>query len=81
VTPEERADRITGLLDRLALGVEPLPHRLDIVLDHLGADKKHAGGRLRWILPTGDGVVVRDDIPSELVATAAARLLTSEVPA
>jgi shikimate kinase/3-dehydroquinate synthase len=81
VTPEERADRITGLLDRLALGVEPLPYRLDIVLDHLGADKKHAGGRLRWILPTGDGVVVRDDIPSELVATAAARLLTSEVPA
>jgi 3-dehydroquinate synthetase/shikimate kinase len=81
VTPPERAERITGLLDVLALGVEPLPYRLETVLDHLGADKKHAGGRLRWVLPTGDGVVVRDDIPPELVATAAGRLLTSGVPA
>ena len=81
VTPPERADRITGLLDALALGVEPLPYRLETVLDHLAADKKHAGGRLRWVLPTGDGVVVRDDITPELVASAAGRLLTSEVPA
>ncbi len=36
--------------------VEPLPYGLDTVLDHLGADKKHAGGRLRWVLPTADGV-------------------------
>ena len=52
VTPPERADRITGLLDALALGVEPLPYPLETVLRHLGTDKKHAGGRLRWILPT-----------------------------
>jgi 3-dehydroquinate synthase len=81
VTPPERADRITGLLDALALGVEPLPYRLETVLDHLAADKKHAGGRLRWVLPTADGVVVRDDIPPDVVATAAGRLLTTEVPA
>jgi shikimate kinase/3-dehydroquinate synthase len=81
VTPPERADRITGLLDALALGVDPLPYRLETVLDHLAADKKHAGGRLRWVLPTADGVVVRDDIPPDVVATAAGRLLTTEVPA
>ena len=81
VTPPERAHRITGLLDALHLAVGPLPFRLETVLDHLEADKKHAGGRLRWVLPTGDGVVVRDDIPPELVAAAARDLLTTEVPA
>ena len=81
VTPPERADRITGLLDALALGrrAPALPARDRA--RHLGTDKKHAGGRLRWILPTADGVVVRDDIPPELVAAAAGRLLTTEVPA
>ena len=35
-----------------------------------GTDKKHAAGRLRWVLPTADGVVVRDDVPEAVVATA-----------
>ena len=81
VTPPDRADRITRLLDRLDLGAQPLPYRLETVMDHLATDKKHAGGRLRWVLPTADGVVVRDDIPLELVEAAASTLLTSEVPA
>ena len=54
VTPPERAARIGGLLDALGLGVEPLPYALDAVLGHLATDKKHAGGRLRWVLPTAD---------------------------
>ena len=33
------------------------------VRDAPRADKKHAGGRLRWVLPTADGVVVRSDVP------------------
>jgi 3-dehydroquinate synthase len=76
VTPPERAARITALLDQLELGSAPLPYPLDVVLDHLAADKKHAGGRLRWVLPTAEAVVVRDDVPAEVVAAAASSLLT-----
>jgi 3-dehydroquinate synthetase len=75
VTPPDRAARITSLLDTLGLATSPLPYPLDTVLDHLATDKKHAAGRLRWVLPTADGVVVRDDVPTEVVASAAASLL------
>ena len=57
VTPPERAARIGGLLDALGLATEPLPYPLATVMDHLATDKKHAAGRLRWVLPTADGVV------------------------
>ena len=77
VTPPERAARITGLLDALGLAREPLPYALDDVLDHLATDKKHRGGRLRWVLPTADGVEVRADIPDELVAAAAGSMLAA----
>jgi 3-dehydroquinate synthase len=65
VTPPARAARIEGLLDRLGLGAAPLPYSPDAVLAATGTDKKHAGGRLRWVLPTADGMVVRDDVPDE----------------
>jgi shikimate kinase/3-dehydroquinate synthase len=77
VTPPKRADRIGRLLDALELGVEPLPYPLATILDHLATDKKHAGGRLRWVLPTEDGVVVRDDIDSATVAAAVTALLAA----
>lgn len=77
VTPEARAARIMALLDRLGLAIDPLPYSLDAVLDHLGADKKHAGGRLRWILPTADGVTVRDDVDPSIVEAAASSLLAA----
>ena len=77
VTPPERAERIAQLLDRLGLATEPLAYPLEAVLAHLGVDKKHAGGRLRWVLPTGDGVVVRDDIASDVVERAASSLLAA----
>ena len=32
-----------------------LPYPLAAVLGHLATDKKHAAGRLRWVLPTADG--------------------------
>ena len=84
VTPPERAARIGALLDRLGLGKGRLPFPADTVRDHLGIDKKHAGGRLRWVLPTANGVVVRSDVPDAIVGAAIAGLLepaTSGAPA
>jgi 3-dehydroquinate synthase len=75
VTPADRAARIERLLDALALGAAPLPSPLERVLEATRTDKKHAGGRLRWVLPTGDGVVVRDDVPDEVVREAVASVL------
>ena len=75
VTPDERAARIGALLDALELGVGRLPFPAAAVRDHLGIDKKHAGGRLRWVLPAADGVVVRADVPAETVEEAIAALL------
>jgi shikimate kinase/3-dehydroquinate synthase len=75
LTPDDRAARIDRLLDRLELGVGRLPFPADAVRQHLGTDKKHAGGRLRWVLPTADGVVVRSDLPDEVVDDAIAELL------
>lgn len=77
VTPPERSRRITTLLDALDLAREPLHYPIDTVLDHLAADKKHAGGRLRWVLPTADGVEVRADVPDALVVEAARSLLAA----
>lgn len=76
-TPPERAARIVALLDLLGLGVAPLPYDCDTVLDHLATDKKHAGGRLRWVLPTATGVVVRSDIDERVVRDAAGSLLAA----
>jgi shikimate kinase/3-dehydroquinate synthase len=81
VTPVERSRRIGTLLDALALATEPLPYALDTVLDHLAADKKHAAGRLRWVLPTESGVEIRDDVPEDVVARAAGGLLAAGSPA
>ena len=75
VTPPERAGRIEALLDRLELGIAPLALELGAVLDLLLADKKHAGGSLRWVLPTGDGHVIDADVPEALVRDAAAGVL------
>ena len=77
VTPPERAARITGLLDALGLAREPLPYALDDVLAHLATDKKHTGGRLRWVLPTADGVEVHADIADDVVAAAAGTMLAA----
>ncbi len=70
VTPAKRAERVEALLDRLALGTAPLPCPAEAVLAATATDKKHAGGRLRWVLPTADGMVVRDDVPDGPVLAA-----------
>jgi shikimate kinase/3-dehydroquinate synthase len=75
VTPVDRAARIEDLLSSLRLAVAPLPYSLESVLAALTTDKKHAAGRLRWVLPTADGIIVREDVPTELVERVAAGLL------
>lgn len=75
VTPAGRAERIEALLTGLGLATAPLPYPPDAVLGHLATDKKHAGGSLRWVLPTADGYEVRTDVPAELVERIAAGLL------
>lgn len=75
VTPAARAERIERLLDALGLGRAPLPYPADAVVDATGTDKKHASGRLRWVLPTAEGVAVRDDVPQALVREAVAGVL------
>jgi 3-dehydroquinate synthase len=74
-TPPERAARIEELLDALDLGRAPLPYEPAEVLAALGTDKKHAGGRLRWVLPTATGVTVRSDVPDEAVGAAVRAVL------
>jgi 3-dehydroquinate synthetase len=75
VSPADRVARIDALLDALGLGVAPLPYDVDTVLGHLATDKKHAGGRLRWVLPTATGVEIRSDVPEALVREAASAML------
>ncbi|HEY7970591.1 MAG TPA: bifunctional shikimate kinase/3-dehydroquinate synthase [Candidatus Limnocylindrales bacterium] len=77
VTPPDRAARIEALLTRVGLAIEPLPYDASVVLGHLAADKKHAGGALRWVLPTADGSVIRSDVPADVVEAVAATLLAT----
>jgi shikimate kinase/3-dehydroquinate synthase len=67
LTTRHRAERINALLGRLDLAVEPPAVTRDSVWEHIATDKKHAHGRLSWILPTETGVVVRSDVPDEAV--------------
>jgi len=68
---------LEALLDRLELGLGRPPFAADDVRRHLGTDKKHAAGRLRWVLPTADGVEVRTDVPEAVIETVLADLLAA----
>ena len=63
VTPPERAERIERLLDapRARDRAAPLPARRRSSATW-PPTRSTPAGRLRWVLPTADGVVVRDDI-------------------
>lgn len=73
VTPAPRAARAVRLLDRLALGIDPLDVPVADVLAYIEADKKRRDGRLRWVLVDIDGVVIRDDVPPPVVQAAVSR--------
>ncbi len=63
----ERADRVNDLLDRLGLAMDPPEVTVEAVRDHMAADKKHALGKLSWVLPIETGVAIRTDVPPEIV--------------
>jgi 3-dehydroquinate synthase len=75
LTTPERSGRVNRLLDRLELGVDPPAVTREAVLDHMAGDKKHAAGRLNWVLPTESGVVIRSDVPAEAVEAGLAAAL------
>jgi 3-dehydroquinate synthase len=80
IVSAERADRLNRLLDRLGLAVDRPNVTVEAVRGHMATDKKHAQGRLSWILPTDDGVAIRSDVPSEIVDVGlAAALRTAPV--
>ena len=80
-TPRDRAGRIERLLDGLGLAVGRLPFAVDDVIRAMGQDKKHAGGQLRWVLPTADGVEVRSDVPDAMVREAIGSILAETAAA
>jgi 3-dehydroquinate synthetase/shikimate kinase len=71
----ERVVRVNHLLDRLDLAVETPSVSAEAVMEHLAMDKKHAMGKLNWILPTETGVEIRTDVPPEAVAAGLAAAL------
>jgi shikimate kinase/3-dehydroquinate synthase len=75
VTPPDRADRIERLLDALELGMSPTGLDLHEVLGYMATDKKHAGGALRWVLPTADGYAIDAEVPDDLVREVAAGVI------
>ena len=75
VTPTARGERIVALLDALSLGWRAPAVSAAAVRERLAADKKVAGGRLRWVLPTADGVTVRTDVPDDAVEAGIAAAL------
>ena len=75
LTTAARAERVERLLDELGLGVEPPAVTPQAVLEHMASDKKHAMGRLSWVLPTESGVVTRADVPSAAVQAGLATAL------
>ena len=75
LTTARRAERINRLLDRLGLGLEPPDVTREAVVEHMATDKKHATGRLNWVLPTESGVAVRSDVPPEAVEAGLAAAL------
>ena len=55
--------RFDALLDRFGLP-RAAPVDVDTVLARMGSDKKRAAGAQRWVLPTGNGVTIRADVPT-----------------
>jgi 3-dehydroquinate synthase len=75
LTTAARAERVERLLDELGLGVEPPAVTPEAVIEHMASDKKHALGRLNWVLPTESGVVTRADVPPAAVQAGLAAAL------
>jgi len=68
---EADVDRVRTLLSSLGLPVcMAQPQSIDLLCDAMRYDKKVGGDRVRLVLPTDDGAVVRDDVPVEDIVAA-----------
>jgi shikimate kinase / 3-dehydroquinate synthase len=70
-SPAGLADRFATALAALGLPLEP-PAGLDpdALIRAMGADKKRAGGRLRFVVPAADGAELVDDVTAEVALDA-----------
>jgi 3-dehydroquinate synthase len=68
---EASRDRILAVIRRANLPTTGLTLPTADVVNAMGFDKKVAGGKIRFILPDRIGhVVIRDDVPPEVVRDA-----------
>ncbi|MCX7015246.1 MAG: 3-dehydroquinate synthase [Candidatus Sumerlaeota bacterium] len=68
--PQE-CERLRALLERAGLPTRMPPLATEAVLARMGHDKKIVGRTLRFVLPEAIGrVVLRDDVPADLLANA-----------
>ncbi len=67
-TPPALAARASRILDRLELGTRRLDIDTSVLPSLIAADKKRKHGHVRWVLARGSGVVVRHDVPADVVA-------------
>lgn len=64
-------ERIVAIIDRVGLPTKGLSLPIDDILSAMNFDKKVKSGRVRFILPDRIGhVVIRDDVPPEVVRRA-----------
>ena len=75
VTPPVTAARGLALLDALGLGAAPRNEPVGALLAAVRRDKKVESARIRWVLASESGYLVRDDVPASLVERAAAAML------
>jgi 3-dehydroquinate synthetase len=75
VTPAALAARGIALLDSLGLGAAPRTETVDALVAAASRDKKVAEAKIRWVLASNDGYVIRNDVPASLVERAAAAML------
>jgi 3-dehydroquinate synthetase len=76
VTPPPIAARALRLLDRLSLALDPVDVAVADVVAYIEADKKRRGGRLRWVLVSGDGISIREDVPPAIARAAVTKALS-----
>jgi 3-dehydroquinate synthase len=68
---EHSRGRIVALIEKAKLPVRGMKLPTQAIVDAMIFDKKVKGGRVRFILPDRIGhVIIRDDVPAELVAKA-----------
>jgi 3-dehydroquinate synthase len=69
--PREDALRIIAVIQQAQLPVSGMTLNVDDVVSAMMFDKKVRAGKVRFVLPTGIGkVVIRDDVPVDLVLKA-----------